>query len=877
MREDLERPESRGDLLPLDFEKRAWQVLRIGIIAGLVIFGLLRLINLTSDFPPALSWDGDAYTDEGLYAHDAINRVQDGSFYIEHDYNQFVTLPLMPMVKAAFFATFGVHLVTARLITVLFTLGLGVALYFLVRRFEDPWTALLAVLLLALNHNVFAFSRLAIDEVPLAFFVTASLALAVRVRGERWWLFAILSAAVFACAVMTKTSAIFAMPLVAIAIAFQELSIPRILLKFLLCCAVVLSILVVWYFLLIRPYETDFFYFYTLNLHLARTEGFYGWTTKFRSTLKLCLNVDPILPIGLLLFSPALLIFSPRYRGHPLLYLVVGWIVLYIALFAYYGRFYPRFMVLTVPPLAVWAAITLRHALGLRDYYRLLPYGLVFLLGLSASWQVGQTLRLVSYQENSFNEMAADILARVDADPSGNRVIMGHTASGVALRTGLTARNDRYSPHSIEDRLVAFNPGWAISEGEFRTFPNDPNYAHAEYFDRHFDIESVASYDVLDNFRGHKMHLYKLIPRDQLEPLEPVEHARLDRGDGHVPTLPIVTPPESEGLIRLLGHDWERIATEVRFGERYIHRGAVLNDLLFISGGFNDQVGFMADVWSSSDGARWRLKTGTPPWSARFAHAMVAHDGFLYLMGGYDGTLLNDVWRSPNGADWELLTDSAPWGPRSDFQAIVHDGAIHVMGGRGKGRRHSDVWRSHDGIEWTLLNENAWPPRSHFAAASHRGRLIIATGVDFDFSAGSHLYRRDVWASDDGREWTQLNDNVQMRGRALMQMISVGPTLFAMGGDDISKVAAMRRDTWISSDGTDWWRLVGTDKYGQSPYIEYELRINHVLLAKDNALYVIGGHQYDAGRFRGTGRYPGMWRNDNVWKSTGEHVVSDVP
>src|SRR5690606_15344881 len=113
--------------------------------------------------------------------------------------------------------------------------------------------------------------------------------------------------------------------------------------------------------------------------------------------------------------------------------------------------------------------------------------------------------------------------------------------------------------------------------------------------------------------------------------------------------------------------------------------------------------------------------------------------------------------------------------------------------------------------------------------------------------------------------------------RHLMQMVSLGPTLFLIGGDDLVELAALRRDTWISAEGIGWWRLARAGPYGLHHEVEYEMRINHVILGKDDALYVIGGHQYDAGRFRGMGRYPGMWRNDNVWKSTGVHVFPEVP
>jgi hypothetical protein len=329
--------------------------------------------------------------------------------------------------------------------------------------------------------------------------------------------------------------------------------------------------------------------------------------------------------------------------------------------------------------------------------------------------------------------------------------------------------------------------------------------------------------------------------------------------------------------VPLLGHDWDRIDGRTEFGERYIHRGAVHRGRLFISGGFNDQDMFHGDVWSSADGTEWRRDVEFAPWPARMAHGMVSHDGMLYVMGGYNGELMNDVWKSRDGEEWQLATEAAPWSPRSDFQVVSHGDQILLMGGRGRAQRFADVWSSLDGKEWTLLNAEAWPPRSHFGAATHNGRVVILGGGDFDYADAIHRYHRDAWASDDGRTWELLNDNIPMHGRVLMDMVSVGPYLYAVGGNDRPQYSFMRRDIWISPDGAEWMRLAPTETHGLDERVRYELRINHVLLAKDDALFIIGGHRAMAGQFRAIGRYAGEWRADNVWMSSGEPMPEFVP
>jgi hypothetical protein len=338
----------------------------------------------------------------------------------------------------------------------------------------------------------------------------------------------------------------------------------------------------------------------------------------------------------------------------------------------------------------------------------------------------------------------------------------------------------------------------------------------------------------------------------------------------------LVSAPSSfaqeEEKMRLLGFDWDLVTAAPAFGDRFQHRGTVMGDRMFISGGYSiyTEEMFLSDVWSSTDGAEWRCDAEDAPWSGRISHGLVALGDTLYIMGGYNGTFLSDVWKSTDGATWELVTDAAPWEPRCDFQALVHDGAIFVMGGRSPAQRHADVWSTTDGLTWTLVSDNAWPARSHFGAVSHEGSLVILGGAYFDYDLNHHFYHRDTWSSVDGREWTLLNSNIPMRRRILMEMVSVGPYIYAIGGDDKPWFAFMRRDAWVSPDGVDWMKLRQKGNIGQSKRLDYELRINHVLLAKDDAIYIIGGHQAWSGTFNTRDRF-GRNSVSNVWKSTGEH------
>jgi hypothetical protein len=538
-REPNEGPRARGDWFPEHVERRIGQTLFVVVLILSAILGVGRVINLTHDIPahaPLLgypgkylvySWDGDVYGDEGFYNHDAMTWFQDGVFYLEKDYNQFINLPVMQFIKAGFFLIFGMNLVAARLVTVVSMIVMAVATYFLVRRYEDWRTSLLAVFLLLTNHYLFVFTRYAIDEIPVAMWVTLAMAFAVRVRGPKWWVYAILTSVTFSFALLTKYNSVFATPLVGLLVIIQELDWKKIGLKFLLCSAIFFAIMGTWYVALVRPHMEEFQYFFSLNLNIAASAHPVIWWHRFRDFMESMPTLDRWLVQSSVLVTPLLLFLSRRYRLSPLTYLSIAWVVLYMVMYSYYGRFFPRFWVMTVPPVAVWGAVSMRYLLDMRGPFRLGAYLFVVVIALSTGWQGHRIASAMAADSDSHNEMARDILRIVEADPSGNRVIMGHGAGALALRNGLKPRHDRYGMTPLRERLEEFKPGWVLADALFRISPNDAYSGHVEWYELLFDMELMASYDVYENFRGDKTHLYKLTPRENVVLPEQIVRAQL--------------------------------------------------------------------------------------------------------------------------------------------------------------------------------------------------------------------------------------------------------------------------------------------------------------------------------------------------------------
>ena len=175
----------------------------------------------------------------------------------------------------------------------------------------------------------------------------------------------------------------------------------------------------------------------------------------------------------------------------------------------------------------------------------------------------------------------------------------------------------------------------------------------------------------------------------------------------------------------ICGKTWQQDTADAGWGNRTEHAAAVLQNTLFLSGGFSN--GVQNDVWSTTDGANWSLlkansDTGgsTTDWTKRQGHQMVSHQGTLYIMGGRSGNdINNEIYSSVDGKNWSFIT-YAPWTSRHLHQAVVHKERLYLMGGLANRNSNelSDVWSSADGKTWQRDTTNSgWPAQVGSAGA----------------------------------------------------------------------------------------------------------------------------------------------------------------
>jgi hypothetical protein len=222
--------------------------------------------------------------------------------------------------------------------------------------------------------------------------------------------------------------------------------------------------------------------------------------------------------------------------------------------------------------------------------------------------------------------------------------------------------------------------------------------------------------------------------------------------------------------------------------------------------------------------------------------------------------------------------DPNMWAPRAGLQAVELRNDLYVMGGRGpfsfesETQLFGDVWKSSDaGATWTRTaqwqegtNESEmWQPRAYFGAVTHRGRMFVIGGQNFEtmpnpiFPDGCEFLPPDVpclpfipastffdevWSSKDGATWTAETLDAPWPGRAGLSAVVHKGAIYVLGGsqgDDASTGGAGRilfDDVWVSRDGRYWKEL-------ETKGPKWAPRAGAAVVSKNGYIYVLGGER----------------------------------
>ena len=218
------------------------------------------------------------------------------------------------------------------------------------------------------------------------------------------------------------------------------------------------------------------------------------------------------------------------------------------------------------------------------------------------------------------------------------------------------------------------------------------------------------------------------------------------------------------------GIHWMKLTDDTPWSPRAVHHVLVFDNKIWLLGGQTipqflegcPPARFYNDVWNTTDGIHWKLVTAHAPWSAR---GMIGNsavlDGRIWLLGG--GTyetpeapyrhFFTDIWSSTDGAEWKLETENAGFPARQYHDVAAFGGCLWVLEGYGVDNRESttldfgaaarpvsknrnDVWYSRDGVKWTELRGTPWKPRHASSVCVHNGALWLIAGNNME---------SDVW------------------------------------------------------------------------------------------------------------------------------------
>jgi len=294
---------------------------------------------------------------------------------------------------------------------------------------------------------------------------------------------------------------------------------------------------------------------------------------------------------------------------------------------------------------------------------------------------------------------------------------------------------------------------------------------------------------------------------------------------------------------------WTKVTGRAEFAPRDGAGALVFKARMWFLGGWNpgDKKHFPkvcnSEVWSSTDGATWKLEILQAPWEGRHTAGYVVHQDRMWIVGGdpIQKHYQDNVWSSADGVNWECVCEKAPWGPRVLHYTVAFDKKIWVMGGQtlpqfapAEEIFYSDVWNSNDGKKWTKVTDKApWGPRGMIGgSAVLKGRIWMLGGGRYDTpKVRKREFHNDVWSSADGVKWERHTEAAPWKPRQYHDVAVFDDRLWVLEG--WNRDGGNRNDVWHSADGANWTEV---------PDTPWAVRHAASVFVHDNALWMVAGN-----------------------------------
>ncbi|GEM_PF-1293066 len=298
---------------------------------------------------------------------------------------------------------------------------------------------------------------------------------------------------------------------------------------------------------------------------------------------------------------------------------------------------------------------------------------------------------------------------------------------------------------------------------------------------------------------------------------------------------------------------------------RYGHTSVAYNGYLYVIGGVNSSSVPQNDI------QRLLISTGTPTGlgavgatsqqtgaftTARYSHASVIYNGYLYVIGGINltGTRYNDIQHCPINADGSVGTcvqqTNAFTTARSAHTSVVYNGYIYIIGGRnGAGVAQNDIQYcpiNADGSVGTCVQQtNAFTTaRSDHTSVVYNGYIYIIGGTD-----GAATPQNDIQycpINADGSVGTCVQQtNAFTTARSAHTSVVYNGYLYVIGGNSGGTYQNDIQRATINSNGSlscPTTFTCATGVFTQQTAAFTTARQGHTSVAYNGYLYIIGGH-----------------------------------
>lgn len=502
---------------PMKLRKRVGRAALAAAIAFVTALLGLHFLHPGADFPNFSPWmDYAKYTDEGWYGSAAVAYFLRGSWYVPGDFNPAVALPVWPFLEWLLFHFTGVSLFAARLLAISIFAGNLALTYAVVRTQARRWVAILAMVLVASNAFLFCFSRLAILEPPVVFFLLLAWLLALRPAARAGWMriATLISIGLLLCAlILTKTTALFVLPSVFYLVWFPRRAQIRSALT--ACGMVAISAGLAWlaYFgLVVRPhYLQDFRYLFTVNVYTQPSSAL-GWLMAFWYALHGTFWIDRFLV--LLAFAIVLIsvVWLRELWSNPLFAASCTAAAGYVFFIGYHNNMQPRYYQVVAFPLAIVVALGFGALWQQRGRWRVAAVATASVaLAYSIMLNTRETIWFAFHPQYTFVDAAENLTRYIDEHPGRSRLLLSISGSNISLITGLPSICDDFGTLDLPARIRRYQPGWYAAWNEL-----DPGTL--EDLHTQFDLQQVANFHAYDDEDRNDLILYRLVPRDAPAP-----------------------------------------------------------------------------------------------------------------------------------------------------------------------------------------------------------------------------------------------------------------------------------------------------------------------------------------------------------------------